>query len=188
MYLKNISYIITILFISIFSFSCEEDDPVVPNEEELITTLTYTLVPDNLGAPVVFNFQDLDGDGGNAPVVTNGVLSSNTSYSGLIELLDETETPAENITTEVADEATEHQFFFQPTDLGTFSVSYDDQDLDGNPLGIATSIQTGDAANGSLTIILRHEPDKNASGVANGDITNAGGETDIEVTFDVVVQ
>ena len=35
---------------------------------------------------------------------------------------------------------------------------------------------------------LRHEPAKDASGVAAGDITNAGGETDIEVTFDVTVE
>ena len=41
--------------------------------------------------------------------------------------------------------------------------------------------------NGTITVILRHEPDKDASGVSNGDITNAGGETDIEVVFNVEV-
>jgi len=40
-----------------------------------------------------------------------------------------------------------------------------------------------DPGEGGLRITLRHEPNKTAAGVQNGDITNAGGETDIEVTF-----
>jgi hypothetical protein len=39
-----------------------------------------------------------------------------------------------------------------------------------------------------LKITLRHEPNKKASGVVGGSITNAGGETDIEVSFDVEVK
>ena len=44
---------------------------------------------------------------------------------------------------------------------------------------------TGSMANPSatMTVILRHEPNKAGAGVSDGDITNAGGETDIEVTF-----
>ena len=44
---------------------------------------------------------------------------------------------------------------------------------------------TGSMSNpsASMTVILRHEPDKAGAGVSDGDITNAGGETDIEVTF-----
>ncbi|MFT7376933.1 MAG: hypothetical protein ACI88Z_000758, partial [Sphingobacteriales bacterium] len=56
------------------------------------------------------------------------------------------------------------------------------------PLGLQTTITTTDVGNGTLTVILRHEPNKSASGVANGDISNAGGETDIEVTFNITVQ
>ena len=36
--------------------------------------------------------------------------------------------------------------------------------------------------------MLRHEPDKSAAGVSSGDITNAGGETDIEVSFNVIIE
>ena len=53
---------------------------------------------------------------------------------------------------------------------------------------MAFTLTTGDAASGNITIILRHEPVKDAEGVSDGDITNAGGETDISVTFPVVVQ
>ena len=47
---------------------------------------------------------------------------------------------------------------------------------------------TGDASSGDVTVILRHEPDKEADGVSDGDVTNAGGETDVEVTFDADVE
>jgi hypothetical protein len=35
---------------------------------------------------------------------------------------------------------------------------------------------------------LRHEPNKDALNVASGEITNAGGETDIEVSFPVTIK
>lgn len=169
--------------------ACDDDpdDPVVPNEEELITTVTYTLTPDGGGTPVTLNFSDPDGDGGNAPTVTEGTLAANTTYVGVLSLLNEVEDPAENITAEIQEEDEEHQFFFQSTVDG-LSVAYDDQDEDGNPIGLTTTVTTGEPASGTLTVILRHEPDKSGDGVSEGSIANAGGETDIEVSFDVDVQ
>lgn len=167
--------------------SCEKDDPEIPNEEELITTLKYTLTPASGGNAVVLEFKDLDGDGGSAPVITTDDLQANTTYTGVLDLLNETETPAESITEEIEEESLDHQFFFSST-KGDLTVAYDDQDDAGNPLGLKTTINSGSAGNGTLTITLRHEPDKNASGVSSGNIQNAGGETDIEVTFDIIVK
>jgi len=174
----------------VFITSCKKDeleDPTIPNEEELITTLNFTLTPDGGGTPVVLTFQDLDGDGGNPPIIIGGTLDTNSTYSGSVELLNELEVPAEDITVEVQEEGEEHQFFF-PTSLSGINIAYDDMDINDNPIGIATIISTNEAATGTITVILRHEPNKSASGVSSGDITNAGGETDIEVTFDVEVQ
>ena len=42
--------------------------------------------------------------------------------------------------------------------------------IDGNPVGLATSLTTGAAGSGTYTIHLEHEPEKSASGVASGDI------------------
>ena len=41
----------------------EKNDPIIPNEEEVITTLNYTLTPTGGGTAIVLSFQDLDGDG-----------------------------------------------------------------------------------------------------------------------------
>ena len=104
MKLKKLLILSIIGFIS-FS-SCKKDDPVtpvIPNEEELITTLNYTLTNAFDSTDVVtLTFVDLDGDGGTAPTITGGSLNANKTYNGTMELLDETD-PAdvEDITEEV---------------------------------------------------------------------------------------
>lgn len=170
----------------IFTSSCNRD-PDVPNEEELITTLIYTLTPMAGGTPVVLTYRDLDGDGGNPPVITGGNLTANTTYNGTIVLLDESKTPAEDITAEVRAEGKEHQFFFRSTVSGV-TITYTDTDGNGRPIGLSTQLSTGATGSGNLTITLRHKPNKAAAGVAQGNIANAGGETDIEVTFNINVQ
>lgn len=186
--MKKISLLFVLGMVSILSVtSCKKDDPIIENEEEVITTLTYALAPDGGGASVVLSFKDLDGDGGNAPVIIGGTLAANTTYTGALTLLNETETPAESITAEVLEEAVDHQFFFASSISGV-SVAYDDVDPNGKPLGLATTLTTGAEGSGTISVTLRHEPNKSASGVSAGDITNAGGETDIEVTFNVEIQ
>lgn len=189
--MKNkMKYFLALPLLAVVSLtSCEKDDPEIPNEEELITTLIYTLTPEGGGDAVVFRFEDLDGDGGAAPVITNGTLASNTNYTGQLVLLDESEWEVEDITEEIEEEAEEHQFFFRfSTESLSGGFEYADTDANGNPIGLLTTFATGTPLTSTLTITLRHEPDKSATGVSDGDITNAGGETDIEVTFDVTVQ
>lgn len=185
--LKQLS---TLALASLFIFSCSSDDDSIPeivNEEELITTTTISLTSE--GNPTVtFTATDLDGDGPNAPVIDDVNLLANTTYTGTVTLLNETESPAEDITEEVAEEADEHQFFYQASTSLNVTTDYADADADGNPVGINFSLITGEASNGTFTVTLRHEPSKGASGVAEGDITNAGGETDVTQTFNVIVE
>ena len=183
-FLYNLTLVSLVLFLAT---SCK-DDPEPVNPEEIITTLNLYLTPDGGGSDVTFTFQDLDGDGANAPVITNGTLAANTNYTARVEFLNESEDPAEDITEEVKEEDLDHQVFYQVAAGLNLQIAYNDQDSAGNPLGVATTAAAGDASTGTLTITLRHEPDKAASGVADGDISNAGGESDIEVTFDVTIQ
>lgn len=185
---QKLNYILG-LFCLLVLFSCkkEPETPTIPNEEEVITTLTYTLTPTCGCNTVTLKFVDLDGDGGNNPIITTDTLKANTIYNGTLVLLNETENPAEDITEEVKEEGQEHQFFFVSTASGV-SVAYDDQDSDGRPIGIQTILNSLNASKGTLKVILRHEPNKSANGVSNGDPANAGGETDIEVEFPIVIQ
>lgn len=189
--MKKINLLLAIGAFSLLSItSCKKDepnDPIIPNEEEVITTMNFTLTPNGGGTPVILTFQDLDGDGGNAPIITGGTLDANTTYNGALALLNELENPAGNITEEVQEEAEEHQFFFQ-TSMSELNIAYDDMDANGHPIGLSTIVRAQGANSGTITIVLRHEPQKDAAGVIAGDITNAGGETDIEVTFNVDIQ
>ncbi|PTX62982.1 hypothetical protein C8N46_102383 [Kordia periserrulae] len=164
--------------------SSDDDAPTIVNEEEVITTLSVTLVPTAGGNTITLVSRDLDGDGPDAPVVTvSGNLAANATYTGAVAVLNETETPADNITLEVVEEDLEHQFFF--TVGGGLNITTDGFNLDseGNILGTTFNVTTGAASSGTYTVALVHEPTKPNTGVAD-----AGGETDIEVTFNVTIQ
>jgi hypothetical protein len=169
--------------------SCSNDDNAQPvNEEEVITTVTLTLIPEVGGTPVILTSRDLDGDGPNAPVITStGNFTVSTTYNGTVSLLNELTTPVDNISVEVEEEGDEHQFFFNAPAVGTFA--YTDQDVNGRPIGLEfTFTASANAQSGNLTVILKHEPNKTAEGVAAGNIANAGGETDLQVSFPVIVE
>jgi len=184
---SNKVFLILSLFAFVFLTACNDDPEEPENPEEVITTFTYTLVSTS-GTAVTLSFRDIDGDGGNAPTISGGTLAANTSYVGTATFLNESVSPTDVVTEEIEEEDDEHQLFFVPSSSLNATVTYLDTDDDGNPIGLSSSLVTGDASSGQLTIILRHEPDKFADGVSGGNIANAGGETDIEVTFDVTIQ
>ena len=189
--MKTVKFLSTTIFATALIFSCSSDDDSTPEpvlEEEVITTMTITLTADGQG-DVILQTQDLDGDGPDLPVVTvSGNLSPSTMYSGSIVLLNETEDPAENMTLEIAEEALEHQFFYTVGSGLNATTGYSDADDEGNPVGLYFDLVSGQESSGTITFTLRNEPNKNAAGVSDGDISNADGETDIEATFDVSIQ
>ena len=169
----------------------DDDDHHGPGEEELITTLAITLTPSGGGSPITVRFRDLDGEGGNAPVVDELAVNAGTDYNGMVQVLNETESPPENITEEVEEEAEAHQFFFET--LGGFSpatVEYADKESDyvtnsgaDHPVGIAFTLSVPDnAQNGQFRVILSHFDEAPKDGVNKSD------ETDIDVTFNVIVR
>ena len=178
--MKTIKLLAMLAVSGLLMTSCSDDDgdPEVVNEEETITTMNVTLVPVGGGDTVIFQMQDLDGDGPNAPVVTAPDLAGNTTYNGSIEILNETENPAEDITEEIEEEDEEHQFIFEITG-SLASATATDQDGNGNPVGLSFDLVTNTAGAASLTITLRHEPTKPNDGTLIG----AGGETDVTAEF-----
>ena len=180
--MKNISFY---ALLSIAMIGCSDDDtaPEVINDEELITTVILTLTQES-GDQVVLTTVDLDGDGPDEPVTTVvGNFAENTQYQGAVRFLNETETPAEDITEEVIEEADEHQVFYTISEGLNITTTYVDFDDNDNPLGVQITLSTGAASEGSLTVTLRHEPVK-----PNDGLDSAGGETDIATSFDVTIE
>lgn len=183
--MKTIKFLSILLFTSLTFTACSDDDDIEPvNEEEVITTMTVRLTPIGGGSDITLQTRDLDGDGPNAPEVeVSGNLIAGTTYNGKIVLLNETESPAGNITEEVEEEDDEHQFFYTVGGALDVTTEYANFDGDGNPLGTEFTLMAGTASSGTLTFTLRHEPTKPNSG-----LSDAGGETDITASFNVLVE
>lgn len=180
--------LLLLLFVAVFASACSsDDDPEPENETEIITRVemkfTNTLNPSEV---VLAKFNDPDGPGGNTPILTHPTLKAGTIYSVSIELYNDLE--GEDITEEIEEEDDEHQFFFIQTGNVFTTISYDDFDAFGKPVGLKSRFTTGAAGTGTLRVVLRHQPNKSGVGVADGQITNAGGDTDIDITFNVTVQ
>jgi hypothetical protein len=174
-------YVFMVVITAAIVGACDRD-PVLPNEEELITTLTYTLnAGDSIGT-AVFTFRDIDGDGGQPPVISGDTLVAGFFYSGTITLLNESVSPAENITEEIEAEAEAHRFYFTGSSVTTNPITISDVDGNGFPVGLSTVLHATTAGNSVLRITLRHNADKSKP------LEAAGGETDIEVEFPIVVR
>ena len=135
-------------------------------------------------------------------ILTNIELAPNTSYALTIDLVNTIS--QERITTEIVNEADEHMFFFQwsqdvfsnPTGDGNVDMRedgvlrYNDQDINGLPLGISTTWTTGDAINGSadFRIILKHQPAVNGTAVKTATSTATDGDTDMDLTWGIEIQ
>lgn len=158
-----------------------ETPPAVVNEEELITTVTLQFSdPLNIQPDVVATFRDTDGPGGAEPSQFDTIfLAPSTLYQVTILLLNESVNPAENITTEVEEEAADHLFCYTAEGVDLDIVR---TDSDGAyEIGIASAWQTNAAGNGSVKVVLKHQP-----GIKDGSCEP--GETDVEIDFPVVVE
>ena len=190
--MKNFQVKLATFILTLILASCSKDDapkpfPLPVNEEEVITTVTAVYIPVGGGTNVTLRSRDLDGDGPNTPEINvSGSFALNKTYNGQVTILNETTNPAKNVTLEVQEEGVDHQLFYQKTGtLPAFGYATDTSNFDSNgkPIGLKSTFVTTTAATGSLSITLKHLPNKSAAGVSGGDITNAGGATDFQVLF-----
>lgn len=194
--------------------SCSKSEttvtPAPPSNEPISTvTLTATNTADN---SVVKASWTMDPDA-NVADTSHFLLTlkANSTYNVAVSLVDSTQTPAEDITSEIYDRRGYHLFFFQPSPMaagfatGISSayipqdqwVSYETNtppylnlavvrtDLDNNspalPIGLQDKFTTGAASTGYVRMVLRHQPN-----VKNG--TYAPGSTDTDAKFKVTIQ
>lgn len=179
---NNLKYLLFgFIIVSLSLNACKKDELPDVKEEELITTITLSFTNTTDASDVkTITYKDLDGDGGNAPVITSLSLKANKVYNvAITSILNETESPAGDIRAEVIEEKDDHLFVYKTSGANlTFSnLSTDNKNL---PFGLTATATTTTASTGTFTIILRHQP-----GVKNG--TEAPGSTDLEATFPVSI-
>ena len=187
----------------LFTGCDKDDDEVVPeeeNEEEVITDvkLIFTNTSDNTDI-VTARAKDPDGEGVKELEVLDDInLDTSETYILTFEIMNNLETPGEDIGAEIAEEDDEHQIFFSFSDnafanpIGNGNidqasdpVSYNDVDENNNPVGLSTTWTTSSStlSDGMFTVRLQHQPDvKTATSGAND------GDTDFELEFTLNIQ
>ncbi|HEX8546830.1 MAG TPA: hypothetical protein VF691_07695 [Cytophagaceae bacterium] len=192
--MKKVKILVACLILSSPFFSCKKDPdkvaiPINPNEGELITTVTLTFIEkENPLNKVIAAFRDPDGDGPKGITQWDTIrLDANKTYDVEALLLDETKTPLDTISNEVKEEGDGHQLFYIASNP-SLTITYADKDENGVPIGLKTVFKTGNAATGKdevVKVLLKHQgKDKPKSG--SGDINV--GDTDINVTFPVIIK
>jgi hypothetical protein len=172
------------LLLGVSLSACKKDEPAPVQDNEFISTMRLTFTE---GAnKLVYNIKDLDGDGGKAPVADVIKLAPNKTYSLTTEFLDETKNPIENLTTEIEKESAEHLVVFESSSTNLLSISRLDKDSRNFEIGLKASAKTTTAANGTLKVTLRHQPEVGGKPVKNG--TATPGTTDFEGNFVVEVK
>jgi len=158
------------------------DDAVKPDENELITTVNLRFTEQGTTTVQTFSYRDPDGDGGAAPTRFDNVrLKPNTTYRLDVEFLDESKTPAKDITKEVAEEDEEHLVVFTPAPAALLTYTATDRDSRNFPVGLTGTARSGAAGTGTLRVQLRHQP-----GTKNG--TPQPGSDDVNLSFGLTVQ
>lgn len=179
--MKHLKFLAVFMLGGLILAGCKKKNTEEENEEELITTVNVKLTAAG-AATQTFTWKDVDGPGGNAPQINTISIAPNTTYACAIEFLDESKTPAENITTEVNAEGTDHQVYYEVA-TAALTINGLNTDAGGLPLGITSSWVAGTNSSGSVKITLKHKPGVKAA----GDLVTKG-ETDIEISFPVVIQ
>jgi hypothetical protein len=180
---------LAILAAAFLFMSCKKDDDIEPTDDnELITRVELTFINNATNAIVKYTFQDKDGDPKTAPEKFDKiVLYKGVSYTMAIEVFDDTKSPATDITYEIDEESDVHLFVFKTTPATLLTTIIEDRDKNGLPIGLGTKVTTSSTAGtGKFNVLLKHQPELNGVKMKNGQ--EAGGSTDIDLTFDVEVK
>jgi hypothetical protein len=175
--------------VALLAGACTKDEQnVAPTDDnEAITTATLTLT--NKTTPtesVSATIESLNTTADFSKATLN--LKANTTYTGVVSLLDKTKTPVLDATAEIKEKANEHLFVYTytPTTGSATALTVTNTDRDTNPapgpypIGLMTDVKTGAAGRGKLKVVLRHQPN-----AKNG--TPTPGSSDLDTDFNVVV-
>lgn len=198
--------LIGLMAVALILTGCNKDDslPVVPpaveNELEIMTDVKLIFTNSVDATDIVeARAQDPDGIGVEEMTVLDTInLDTSKTYTLTYEIMNNLETPGEDIGAEVLEEDDEHQFFFSYTadafsspsgngniDNASDAINYNDEDDNGNPVGLSTSWTTPSTpvTEGTFTVKLMHQP-----GVKTATSSVADGDADWELTFVLNIQ
>lgn len=174
-----------VLIAALIFGSCKKDEktvsPPLPGNEFLTTVqLVVTNAADATDTKTVSVKQlpDQAVDNSKAPLT----LKANSTYHVAVQFLDDTKSPAGNVTDDIYTRRNYHLICFEVSSGTTLTVSRTDMDTNTPALqvGLQDDFTTGAASSGSLNVQLRHQPN-----AKNGQC--APGSTDADVDFPITI-
>ena len=186
--MKQVSIMLTagLLFILLLN-GCKKDEKVVspplPGNEFLTTVklvATNSTDASDVQTASVVQLPDLPVDYTHATLN----LKKNSTYHVTVAFLDETTSPAGNITDDIYDRRNYHLICFTASGL---NLTVNKTDLDTNnpplPIGLSDDFITGDAsaATGSLNVQLRHQPN-----AKNGSCDPGSSDADVDFPVNII--
>lgn len=174
---------------SIISSCNKKTDPPTPDEQELITTVKIQVIEEFSSFVQTFEYKVENGFGGSGGSVKIDTvrLKPNTKYDVVLTLLNEKKSPSEDITGEIIEESNNHLFLFKSdpaTGNGSVSAGGGNKDKAGLPLNQTFKLTTAGSGNGKFQIVLLHLPNNKEATT----IEAAGGETDVDASFPVLIK
>jgi len=167
-------------------------------EEEVINEIVFTFTPAGGGNAITAKWFDADGEGVGNPTLEDINLAVNTEYELSISLANTLGMVPEDVTEEIREENAEHMFFFEftddifsnPTGNGNMDsrqdpLNYNDEDANGNPVGLLTNWTTGASTSsaGNFRVVLKHQPDDQKT--STSDSTVGGTDVDIQLAINI---
>ena len=193
-----------------------QEDPEVPPEDSssgLITSLILNFRPVSGSETLSFGWtaskgdDEVEVDSIPLPDRTDHHHHDTQAYNLEVELWNDHADPVVDVGSEVEDAAEEYQLFFTGSAVegpatgsnagAVIAHDYLDSDSEGLPLGLENRVDTLAWGAGLLTVTLRHLPSQDgqeiknsslADDVANDGFDAIGGETAIQVTFEIEVE
>jgi hypothetical protein len=161
--------------------------PITP-EEPIGVTLNIVFGSTTGGSPITFAYADPDGPGPQPAMISAPPLRANSVFNtnitvGIIQngaLSDRTGT--------VRDQDNQYQLFFLVVPPGLIQHRYADTDRDNLPLGLLNRIETGAPGRGTLRVVVRRALNKRFANLGPDNFAQAGGVSDTDATFNVVIE
>lgn len=188
--MKNTKLILCLFIASLTLASCsdEVDNPKPVNETEVISDVTLTFTNTD-GEATTYTYTDPKYRNNDylEPTIT---LQSGKTYDVAANFYDKSD-PDKVVdkTTEIIEEKDDHfvEFRFSGANIALTRTDGDETtDSNGIKIGLFSKWTAGNPAEGTVQETLIHQPESKDTSNPNGNHT--GGETDAQVTYDLVIQ
>lgn len=178
-------FVIPVTAIVLTFSSCKKDPEPTPEvEQEEYDAARVQFIALNADGSETTDTTTINFSKEGVPSPSHNHLHEGETYRTLITLFYK----GNNINHEIAEEGTEHRFFFLPSVAGgVTNYSYSDSDAEGRGIGLdgKMTIGTGEF---DLKIVLRHGLDKSSPAAQAWNSSNyeaAGGTDDLNIEFEV---